>query len=160
VALPVGHLGHDHGAAHSQKMSGEAHYHMENNECESPSKLKDNKVSPHVSEDEHQHEAKPTKTLSKTTVFILMLAFGIHEIFEGIAFGLMESTTVAVQLAIGIVIHKTCASVSLGAGFAEAGFSTLKITLMICGFSLSTPLGIIIGMNLKSMTLVVTSIFF
>lgn len=115
----------------------------------------------HASDNEKKNEElKPTKTLSKTTVFILMLAFGIHEIFEGIAFGLMESTTVAVQLAIGIVIHKTCASVSLGAGFAEAGFSTLKITLMICCFSLSTPLGIIIGMNLKSMTLVVTSIFF
>lgn len=35
-ALPVAHLGHDHGAAHSHKLSGEAHYHMENNECESP----------------------------------------------------------------------------------------------------------------------------
>ena len=31
---------------------------------------------------------------------------------------------------------------------------------MICCFSLSTPIGIIIGMNLKEMTILVTSIFF
>jgi zinc transporter ZupT len=34
--------------------------------------------------------------MSKSTVFILMLAFGIHEFFEGIAFGLMTDVNVAV----------------------------------------------------------------
>ena len=54
-----------------------------------------------------------------------MLAFGIHELFEGIAFGLLEETGTALQLAIGIIIHKTCAALALGAGFTKAGF-TLK----------------------------------
>ena len=63
--------------------------------------------------------------MSKTTVFILMLAFGIHEFFEGIAFGLMDEYAIAVQLAVGIVIHKTCAAISLGAGFAKTGFSVV-----------------------------------
>ena len=89
-----------------------------------------------------------------------MLAFGIHEFFEGIAFGLMRSTNVAVQLAVGIIIHKSCAAVSIGAGFAKTGLSLTKIVIFIMCFSLSTPLGIIIGMNLEKMTDIVTSIFF
>ena len=98
--------------------------------------------------------------MSKTTVFILMLAFGVHEFFEGIAFGLMKSTETAVQLAVGIIIHKTCASLSLGAGLAKAGFSTIKIVVIIMCFSLSTPLGIIIGMNIAQASELVTMIFF
>ena len=101
-----------------------------------------------------------SKTLSKTTIFILMLAFGVHEFFDGIAFGLMESTETAVQLAVGIIIHKTCASLSLGAGLAKAGFSTLKIFVIIMCFSLSTPLGIIIGMNIAKASELLTMIFF
>lgn len=49
---------------------------------------------------------------------------------------------------------------SLGAGFAKTGFSLGKIVLFILLFSLSTPIGIVIGMNLESMTDLVTSIFF
>jgi zinc transporter 1/2/3 len=89
-----------------------------------------------------------------------MLAFGIHELFEGIAFGLMKDTELAVQLAIGIIIHKTCASVSLGAGFAKTGFSLCHIFIFILLFSLSTPIGIIIGMGVNSMSELATVIFF
>jgi zinc transporter 1/2/3 len=108
-------------------------------------------------EHEHSHEVKK---LSKTTVFILMLAFGIHELFEGIAFGLMTETAIAVQLAVGIVIHKTCAAVSLGAGFAKTGFSVLQIAIFISLFSLSTPIGIIIGLSITGEPTILTSIFF
>lgn len=88
--------------------------------------------------------------MSKTTVFILMLAFGIHEFFEGIAFGLMTDVNVAVQLAVGIIIHKTAASISLGAAFAKTGFTLKQICLFIFLFSLSTPIGIAIGMGISS----------
>ena len=58
--------------------------------------IKVSKISTeHSDTEKHKHEPKE-KQMSKVTVFILMLAFGIHEIFEGIAFGLMESTSVAV----------------------------------------------------------------
>lgn len=89
-----------------------------------------------------------------------MLAFGIHEIFEGIAFGLMTETSMAVQLAVGIVIHKTCAAVSLGAGFAKTGFSVVKIAIFISLFSFSTPLGIIIGLGVSGEVPILTSVFF
>ena len=89
-----------------------------------------------------------------------MLAFGIHEFFEGIAFGLMDEYAVAVQLAVGIIIHKTCAAVSLGAGFAKTGFTTTQIIIFICLFSLSTPIGIIIGLSVKNVSPIVTATFF
>lgn len=35
-------------------------------------------------------EVDKQKHISSTTIFILMLAFGIHEFFEGIAFGMLK----------------------------------------------------------------------
>ena len=43
-----------------------------------------------------KEEENVERVMSKSTVFILMLAFGIHEFFEGIAFGLMTDVNVAV----------------------------------------------------------------
>jgi zinc transporter ZupT len=43
-----------------------------------------------------KEEEPATRTMSKSTVFVLMLAFGIHEFFEGIAFGLQSDINVAV----------------------------------------------------------------
>lgn len=114
----------------------------------SPSELTDNSIdAKKTGKEEHTHKHEE-KTISKTTIFILMLAFGIHEFFEGIAFGLMDSTDAAVQLAVGIIIHKTCAALSLGASFSKAGFTACKIAIFMLCFSISTPLGIVIGMNI------------
>lgn len=53
-----------------------------------------------------------------------MFAFSIHEIFEGIAFGLIGNINKAIPLAIGILIHETCANLSIGAGFAKTNFTS------------------------------------
>lgn len=171
---------HEHGHIHHErKMEGEFHAHVEAHAeviedysaSEDVSPNKTNAVTPYLPEektkltesetDKKKPAHKPEeKQLSKTTVFILMLAFGIHEIFEGIAFGLMTETAIAVQLAVGIVIHKTCAAVSLGAGFAKTGFSVVKIAVFISLFSLSTPIGIIIGLGVSGEVPILTSVFF
>lgn len=99
------------------------------------------------------------RTISKTTACILMLAFGCHELFEGIAFGLLKSTNVALQLAVGIVIHKTCAAVAVGAAFAKTDLSLKMICLYIFAFSLTTPVGAAIGMKLATVSDLLNVIF-
>lgn len=76
-----------------------------------------------------------------------MIAFGFEEFFEGMAFGLLKEKAVVVQLSIGIIIHSGCAAVSMGAGFAKAGFNILQIIIFIILFSLASPIGIIIGLS-------------
>lgn len=61
--------------------------------------------------------------VSASNGIILCIAIGVHEFFEGIAFGLMPTAEQAGQLAIGVLIHKAAASISLGGAFARAGFT-------------------------------------
>ena len=50
-------------------------------------------------------------TVSKTTGIIRAVALGAHALFEGIAFGLLPDIAQAVQLTIGIAVHKSAAPV-------------------------------------------------
>ena len=86
-------------------------------------------------------------TVSKASAIILVLALGAHAFFEGIAFGLQTEISSAGQLAAGILIHKSAASISLGGAFARTGYSTKEIFLFLGIFSIIAPIGIIIGMQ-------------
>lgn len=48
---------------------------------------------------------------------------GVHEVFEGVAFGLMPTAEQAGQLAAGCLIHKGAAAISIGGTFSRAGFT-------------------------------------
>lgn len=84
--------------------------------------------------------------VSKTSGVILALALGVHSFFEGIAFGLQGQVENAAQLAAGILIHKAAGVISLGGAFARTGYSIKEIASSLGVFSLTAPLGIIIGM--------------
>ena len=60
---------------------------------------------------------------------MLVLALGVHSVFEGIALGLQESAESAGKLAAGILLHKLAAAISLGGSFARTGFN-LKIIII------------------------------
>jgi zinc transporter ZupT len=76
----------------------------------------------------------------------LVLALGAHNIFEGMAFGLMETIEQAGQLAAGILIHMSAEAISLGGAFARSGYKTKEIIVLLLVFSVITPIGTIIGM--------------
>jgi len=46
--------------------------------------------------------------------YILMLALGIHALFEGLAVGINKESDKVQQLIVGIVLHKGAAGMSLG----------------------------------------------
>jgi zinc transporter ZupT len=48
------------------------------------------------------------------TPLILLLALGIHSIFEGIALGMSQSIETFVNLMIGVTLHHAAACISLG----------------------------------------------
>lgn len=52
------------------------------------------------------------------------------------------------QLAVGIIVHKSAAAVSLGGTFANSGYTFKEICLLITLFSITTPVGILIGMQI------------
>ena len=102
---------------------------------------------------------KTSETVSKTSAIILVLAIGVHALFEGIAFGLQDSIDKAGQLAAGILIHKTAAAVSLGGAFARTGFTLCQICIFLGIFALTTPVGILIGMAISESNAVIDVIF-
>ena len=89
-----------------------------------------------------------SETVSKTAAIVLVIAIGFHAFFEGIAFGLLTEIEQAWQLAVGIIVHKSAAAVSLGGAFANSGYTFRQIVLFITLFATTTPLGIVIGMQL------------
>jgi len=98
-------------------------------------------------------------TLSKTTGIVLTLAIGCHEFFEGIAFGLQTKIDFAAQLSVGIIIHKSCAAVALGSVFLRSGYSFCHALLFLAIFSVTAPVGIIIGLFISNSNAIVVVVF-
>jgi zinc transporter ZupT len=85
-------------------------------------KVSDDKVESNgLTKDAGVSEAK--QTVSNTSGVILTVALSAHSIFEGLAFGLMLTFEDTWKLAIGIVVHKAAAAVSLGSIIGQTGYS-------------------------------------
>ena len=59
----------------------------------------------------------------------------------------------------GILIHKSAAAVSLGGAFARTGFSLKEIVLLLGIFALTTPIGIIIGIQIAESNAIIDVTF-
>ena len=101
----------------------------------------------------------PEATVSKTSAIVLICAIGVHAVFEGIAFGLQTEMENAIQLALGILIHKSAAAVSIGGAFARSGYSTKMCIIFVILFASFTPIGILIGMAVTASNKLLDTIF-
>lgn len=84
------------------------------------------------------------------TPLILLLALGIHSIFEGIALGMSKNISTFVNLMIGVTLHHAAACISLGVSLGQHQTkSKVSIFFVFFGLSLieSTGIGIGIGIN-------------
>lgn len=71
------------------------------------------------------------------TPLALLCALGFHSIFEGIAMGLMTTLNSYINMMIGVAIHHTVASISLGVSLSKhPSKSKIVPILIIVGFSL------------------------
>ena len=90
----------------------------------------------------------------------IICSLSVHSIFEGIATGLASDVSDCLTLVIAIVAHKWAAAMSLGFSLISV-FEQQKIVtiIMIIIFSLSTPLGVLIGALISEDSDLVTIIF-
>jgi len=94
---------------------------------------------------------------SKLTALILLLVLSLHSFITGLAVGSsgvdssvsesQETKNYAILL-FGLTVHKAVAAMSLGIQVKKAEWSRRKSAFMIFLFSISTPLGILIGLVL------------
>ena len=86
------------------------------------------------------------------TSYLLLFALGFHGLFEGISLGIQSSIKETLFLFWAISLHKWAASLSLGISFVKSGVKKKKFIIMILIFSSISPLGIIFGMVLSSLS--------
>jgi zinc transporter 1/2/3 len=111
------------------------------------------RASLEIESPQHQHH-------HKLTPYILMIALGIHSIFEGLALGLMKEMSSFLNLMISILIHKFAESLSISVSMLKQGtFKESQLIRLIVIFSLATPFGTVLGMILSQMDAIVSIVF-
>ena len=93
-----------------------------------------------------QQRKKTKAGESSFRVCILILAFSIHSIFEGLALGLITDAHGLVQIAVAIVIHKSIIAFSLSVNLVQHEMETKTVVTSALLFSVVSPIGIAIGM--------------
>lgn len=106
---------------------------------------------------DHNIEPSPTNA----TGYILFIAFGIHALSEGLAIGLTKTFNDWLGIFIAIFAHKWAEALSLGISFLKEidvyGWKNRVYCLII--FSLSTPIGVLLGVFLMSVNKLYQSVF-
>lgn len=77
---------------------------------------------------------------------MLLLALSFHSVFEGIAIGLQNTDAKLVSIFLAVISHKAVMAFSLGLNIAQSNVSRMKFTSSIIMFSISSPIGVVIGM--------------
>lgn len=80
--------------------------------------------------------------------FIVIIALGLHSIFEGIAIGLGHEPQDVWYLFFAIASHKFVVAFVIGMQFVVAGLSKCMVVTLILIFSSISPIGIAIGLGL------------
>lgn len=91
----------------------------------------------------------------KISVFratVLVIALSLHMIFEGLALGLQDKVPAIWTLLIVISVHKSIVAASVGLKLNDVMKRMTQISLCLFIFSLVTPLGIVIGILINSLT--------
>jgi zinc transporter 1/2/3 len=90
-------------------------------------------------------EAGTTRTLPSVSPYILAVALSVHSVLAGIALGAEQTILGASALLIAVLAHKGSAAFALAVSFHGTSVSRAFITRLIIGFSLATPMGLLLG---------------
>lgn len=78
--------------------------------------------------------------------YVLMIALGVHSLFEGIALGLGSETSQVLALVLAILMHKGAAGMALGTSLSKAfPNDDMHVVKLLFMFAIFTPIGILIG---------------
>ena len=87
---------------------------------------------------------------SLITSIILMLALSIHSFMEGLAVGVSKKSDALFSLTSAIFAHKAFAGYALGSSMVASGMNRSRHFVLGLTFSISTPVGIVLGVILGS----------
>ena len=94
----------------------------------------------------HSHMLDALNQNSGLRCFILMIALGIHAIFEGMALGLQDQLAKLINLFIGVLVHECLVSFAMGISLARQKLrlaTVIKLSVLLCAM---IPVGIGIGL--------------
>ena len=83
--------------------------------------------------------------------YFILIALSLHSFFEGVAFGIMDETSEAVNIMIAILAHKWSDTLSIGICLVKNDIPRYIAIRYIVFLSLTTPLGFVLGVNLSEL---------
>lgn len=95
-----------------------------------------------IEEPQADTESKPHPTLRS---LMLLLALSLHSLFEGLAIALQPDMNGIIQIFIAVIIHKVIIAFSLGLNLIQTDLSLSSIIKSNILFSVTSPLGMAIG---------------
>lgn len=109
--------------------------------------------------DHHQHAPASNtdtnnrlQTHSRLRAMLLVCALSLHSVFEGITVGLLTDTANVLNVFAALTLHKSILSFSLGMSMVQSKISMMSAVKSIIGFSVSSPIGVIIGILVTNWT--------
>lgn len=139
----------------SVRKSGRSHCHRHRGETSILASIMDGSI---LTEDynrlhsvHHHHDDHISQHLHGSTLASLMLflALSLHSILEGVAIGIVPRAEMVVSTSAAILTHKAFAGYALGSTLITAeSLDTRKHLYLGIMFSMTTPLGVLLGMAL------------
>nr|GMD34593.1 zinc transporter 5-like [Ipomoea batatas] len=88
--------------------------------------------------------------MSHSHIMVLELGIIVHSVIIGIAVGASESPQTIRPLVAALTFHQFFEGMGLGGCIAQAKFKTRSVAIMAFFFSLTTPIGIAIGLGITN----------
>lgn len=106
--------------------------------------------SDHDLEHSHEHELLENSEHSHSIMrsLLLLVALSVHSLFEGLAVGLQRNNDKVLSIFAALVLHKCILSFSLGMNVVQSKLSYWAMIRSIFIFSISSPVGIAIGIGI------------
>ncbi|CDY15345.1 BnaC04g42780D [Brassica napus] len=99
----------------------------------------------------HMHSrSKVTKIALNVLSKVLELGIIVHSVVIGISLGASQSPEAAKALFIALMFHQCFEGLGLGGCIAQGKFKCLSVTIMSTFFAITTPLGIVVGMEIAN----------
>lgn len=100
---------------------------------------------------DHQHMNHGAFQHSSLRSILLLIALCFHSVFEGLAIGLQTDTGEMLAIFMAVMMHKAVMAFSLGLNIAQSSLSVRAFVFSSITFSLSSPLGVAIGIGLSGL---------
>ncbi|CAN6834225.1 unnamed protein product [Brassica oleracea var. botrytis] len=94
--------------------------------------------------------AKVQMLRTRVIAQVLELGIIVHSVVIGISLGASQSPEAAKALFIALMFHQCFEGLGLGGFVAHGKFKCLSVTIMSTFFAITTPLGIVVGMEIAN----------